>query len=39
MMLNNPYPVIIEEIEVTSETQLNIKQAASGGTGIIFRPF
>ncbi len=32
----NPYPVIIEEKDVTSETELSIKQASSGGTAIIF---
>lgn len=31
----NPYPVTIEEMDVTSETQLNIKQAAGGGTAIM----
>lgn len=33
----NPYPVIIEETDVTSETYLDIQQASSGGTAIIFR--
>ena len=31
----NPYPVIIEEQEVTSESTLQIAQAPGGGTGII----
>ncbi|MDH6304589.1 alpha-glucosidase [Parabacteroides sp. PF5-5] len=31
----NPYPVSIEEAEVTSQMQLNIRQAAGGGTAIM----
>ncbi|MBD9091287.1 MAG: hypothetical protein EGQ20_01955, partial [Bacteroides oleiciplenus] len=31
----NPYPVIIEEQEVTGESTLQIAQAPGGGTGII----
>lgn len=31
---NNPYPVEIQEMEVTAETVLNIKLATSGGVAI-----
>lgn len=34
----NPYPIEIEEQEVTSETVLRILQAAGGGTAIILTP-
>lgn len=34
---NNPYPVEIEEIEVSSETVLNLKLATSGGAAIILK--
>ncbi len=36
--LTNPYPITIVEQEVTSETVLQINQAAGGGTAIILTP-
>lgn len=36
--LSNPYPVVIEEMEVTSETVLSLQLATSGGTAIRLIP-